>query len=68
MIMVMLRYRVTNVHRHDLGQAEAAPPAAPATPKVKPRWVNEGSKDLLPTLAAVGTVAAIAIAGIAFLK
>lgn len=37
-------------------------------PSPQPRWVNSGSKDLLPTLAAVGTVAAIAIAGIAFLK
>lgn len=41
-------------------------PEAPATPQLK--WVNEGGNNLTRTLLAVGTVAALAAAGIYFLK
>lgn len=74
-------FRVVNVGPYRLGQAqlptapETAPTApseaisvVPAAPEPKPRWVTAGSKDLLPTLAAVGTVAALAIAGVTLLK
>lgn len=44
----------------------AALPEVPTGPQ--PRWVNEDSNSLVRTLAAAGTVAALAIAGIAFLK
>jgi len=54
--------------------AQAAPvtPPAPEPPPVpagpQPRWVNEGKTNLWRTLAAVGTVAALAGLGVAFLK
>jgi hypothetical protein len=48
------------------------PSAAPVLPEVpagpKARWVNEGGNNLPWTLLAVGTVTALAIAGIYFLK
>lgn len=36
--------------------------------ETRPRWINEGKHELLPTLAATGTVAALAIAAFALLK
>lgn len=68
-------FQVVNVRRHALGQTQppaepqAPPPQEPAAPSgPQPRWVTPGAHDLLPTLAAVGTVAALAIAGVALLK
>lgn len=46
--------------------ADPVLPEVPAGPKA--RWVNEGGNNLPRTLLAVGTVAALAIAGIYFLK
>lgn len=44
-----------------------SPPPAPAAGP-SPRWVNEGGNNLTRTLLATGTVAALAVAAIAFLK
>jgi len=52
------RYRILNLRRTKLGQ----------TPESKPRWIQEGTRDIPTTLAAVGTVAAIAVAGALLLK
>lgn len=72
---MIVRYTVANARR-GLGQTSdpVAPPAptpepTPVVPSgPKPRWVNEGGQDLTRTLLAAGTVAALAIAGIVFLK
>lgn len=73
---MIVRYTLMNRHL-SLGQAAAPAPApAPAAqPEAvtvpsgpKPMWANEGGHDLTRTLLAVGTVAALAIAGIVFLK
>lgn len=53
-----VRYRVLNLKRMKLGQMSVD----------KPRWIQEGTRDIPVTLAAVGTVAAIAVAGALLLK
>lgn len=74
---MIVRYTLANARR--LGQtpapapmpapAPAQPEAAPVVPAgPQPKWVNEDSNSLVRTLAAVSTVAALAIAGIYFFK
>lgn len=58
-MVLMVQYQVRNSSRPALGQTET---------QKSPRWVKEGTKDIPTTLAAVGTVAVLAIAGALLLK
>lgn len=53
------RYRLVNIRKVKLAQA---------TPETTPRWIQEGTRDVPVTLAAVGTVAALAIFGALVLR
>lgn len=65
-----MRYLISN--SRSLGQAELITPAIAPDPAPvavpQPRWIQTGSYDLLPTLAAVGTIAVLTGLGLLFLN